>query len=125
MRRIILIASFLMCSCSDSSISIVEEQCEIRSPNDALPNTFEQIALGMSYSEVIEILGEPDHMPTAGIYYHTTGGECSTNGGPRAACGFVVEYFTRVYAANKIRTDLPEDNDDYRLQSCSWGGIGE
>ena len=80
----------------------------------------------MRYAEAVDVLGEPDYSPTEGQYYHSTGEHCTTDGGPDAPCGFVLEYRIIEYGgSNGISVKLPDNIEDYRLQSCSWGGIGE
>ena len=103
-----------------------EVHCEIWSPANPPPDAIKQIRLGMSYLEVVELLGEPDYSPIVGQYYHSTGGNCTTDGGPDAPCGFVLEYRTIDYGSSDgISVTLPDNVEDYRLQGCSWGGIGE
>ena len=124
---ILLVALALLAnSVAGSDDSTEEIHCDVWSPANSLPDAITQIRLGMSYSEVVKILGEPDYSPVEGQYYHSTGGSCATDGGPDVACGFVLEYRIIVYGSNEgISVTLPNTKEEYRLQGCSWGGISE
>ena len=90
-----------------------------------MPEAITQIRLGMSYPEVVKILGEPDYSPTEGQFYYATEGRCAIDGGPAASCGFVLEYRIIEYGGDRIVVTLPDNREEYRLQGCSWGAIGE
>ena len=136
-RRLFPVLTLTLVSCwADERSS--KPICEIRSPETEPPVSITLIDDQMPYGDVIAILGEPDYSPTEGQYYYTTGGDCSlpTSGGRYALCGFVLEYrdYDRMVELDPIPPDnsrryrapfLPDDRSDWRLQSCSWGGIGE
>ena len=124
-RSLVPVVILTACSCSNDSESTNRVHCSISSNDNPLPTTYDQVVLGMAYDEVAGLLGEPDYSPTDGQYYHATGGDCRIEGRPDAPCGYVMEYRVIVYTDDGIEIDLPEDVKDYRLKSCSWGGIGE
>ena len=94
--------------------------CEVTSPHDPVPESIQRILRGQRKSEVEAIIGAPDYSPTEGQYYHSTGGDCElVDADRRAPCGYILEYRGEHFDPAKGTT-----NQD-RLESCSWGAIGE
>ena len=117
----ILLVVVAICTISDAAPddSADEVLRSVRSPADQVPDAITKSRLGMSYTDVVKILGEPDYSPTEGQFYHATEGRCTAGGGPAASCGFVLEYRIIEYGGDGIVVTLPDDREEYRLQGCS------
>ena len=118
--RLSMFATVAVLAGCESVVSTSPAFCEITSPNDPVPETFQRIHGGQRKSEIDAILGTPDYSPTEGQYYHSTGGDCElVDADRRAPCGYVLEYRGKRFDSAKGMTDQD------RLESCSWGAIGE
>ena len=136
-RRLLSVLTLTLVSCGADQQS-AELFCEITSPEVEPPDSISLIYDQMPYVDIVSILGERHYSPTEGQYYYDTGGRCSvpTSGGRYAPCGYVLEYrdyerrveLELVHPNNSRRYTtpfLPDNKLDWRLQGCSWGGIGE
>jgi hypothetical protein len=86
--------------------------CSVDSTHNP-PVEIEKIQTGMTYQEVVHILGEPDYSPTGAQFYFSTGGQCDMKSAPPASCGFVIDFISS-----------PEQ-EKMQMRNCSWGRIAE
>ena len=136
--RLLSVLTLTLASCRADPRSS-ESFCKITSPGVEPPDSISLIYDQMPYVDTVSILGELGYSPTEGQYYYATGGDCSLDGsgGHNArGCGYVLEYrdYERQVEPEFVHPDnsrrftipfLPDNKSDWRLQSCSWGGIGE
>lgn len=92
--------------------------CEVRGPQNAMPQAVKELRLGMSRAQLEERLGEAAYSPIEGQLYFATGGDCPLDDSERyAPCGVVADFRDYESRDESVVTDA--------LQSCWWGAIGE
>ncbi len=104
----------------ESAAPELPDQCDIVSPEVPPPEAFWRIRPGMPAKEAREILGPPDYSPTLGVDYYAYEGSCLTGEGMAGHCIIGIDYHR--YSADRT---LPKNVDDWTVQHCLWGGIGE